>query len=411
MTLDWWVVPVEGGKAVSLGVRKLFENARIRYAGDQASRSTWPPLPQAWLADGDRVLFSAAIGDGSENIWQLRLSPGDWRVVGEPQRLTSGIGERNPSASQDGRFAFVSSTLDWDIWSLPLEANRAEVRGEPERVVSGLSNDLHPSISDDGRKLAYVSDRSGNRDIWLRDLATGEDTSVTIDPADERRGTISPDGSKVAFVRWDEEEVDLYVMDLGHETDRRLVEGVGNMRDWTPDGKKILYYTPPPLLWKTVNVETGEQAEIDLKHPESSLFTLRFSPDGNWLSFNRPSRTLRGWPLFIARLENGRPPEHDEWIPITKEFVASHPWWSPDGNTLYFRSIRDEFTCIWAQPLDPTTKKPQGSLKSIRHFHGRVRTVRVGGSDFGYGMTNDRLYLPLSEPKANIWLAEPQDVQ
>jgi hypothetical protein len=113
------------------------------------------------------------------------------------------------------------------------------------------------------------------------------------------------------------------------------------------------------------------------------------------------------WPLFIARLENGRPTAHDKWIQITKEFVASHPWWSPDGNTLYFRSNRDEFTCIWAQPLDPTTKKPQGPLKSIRHFHGRVRTANVGGGAFGYGMTKDRLYLPLSEPKANIWLAEP----
>ena len=81
------------------------------------------------------MLFSAAIGDGSENIWQVRISQGDWTVMGEPQWLTSGVGERSPAASQDGRFAFVSSTFDWDIWSLPLEANRAEVRGEPARVV------------------------------------------------------------------------------------------------------------------------------------------------------------------------------------------------------------------------------------------------------------------------------------
>ena len=328
--------------------------------------------------------------------------------MGEPQWLTSGVGERSPAASQDGRFAFVSSTFDWDIWSLPLEANRAEVRGEPERVVSGLSNDVYPSISDDGRRLAYISDRSGNRRVWLRDLATGEDTSVTIGSDDDSRAAISPDGSQVAFVRSERRQNNLYVLDLGQETDRRLVEGVGNMFGWMPDGKGVLYYTPTPLRYKTVNVKTGEQAEIELKHPESRLFTLRFAPDGSWLSFNRPDRTAGAWPLFIAHVENGQPTEHDKWIQITQDSVASHPWWSPDGNTLYFRSNRDEYTCIWAQPLDPTTKKPRGPLKPIRHFHGRVRTDGVGGGKFGYGMTNDRLYFPLSEPKANIWLAEPQ---
>ncbi len=86
-------------------------------------------------------------------------------------------------------------------------------------------------------------------------------------------------------------------------------------------------------------------------------------------------------------------------------------WWSPDGNTLYFHSRRDGFHCLYAQPLEPATKKPQGPLKSIRHFHGRVHTVSFIRVEFGYAMTNDRLYLPLTESKANIWLAEPQDAQ
>jgi Tol biopolymer transport system component len=179
------------------------------------------------MADGNRVVFVGAIGGAAANLWQARISPSDGRLVGEPQRLTSGTGEEDPSASQDGRIAFVNPVRDWDIWSLPLDANRAEVRGEPERVVSGLSSELYPSISSDGQKLSYVSDRAGNPDIWLHDLETGKDMPITIGPESEGRGTISPDGSMVSFVRREQGKVNLYVMDLVQRRAKLLVEGVG----------------------------------------------------------------------------------------------------------------------------------------------------------------------------------------
>ena len=157
--LDWWLVPAAGGEPVRLGARELFERHGLVRARATDLIDSWRsfPAPRAWLADGNRVVFGGAIVGAAANLWQVRISPSDARVVGEPQRLTAGTGEEDPSASQDGRVAFVNSVLDWDIWSLPLDANRAEVRGEPERVVSGLSDELYPSISDDGQKLAYVS--------------------------------------------------------------------------------------------------------------------------------------------------------------------------------------------------------------------------------------------------------------
>ncbi len=411
INLDWWLVPAAGGEPVRLGARELFERHGIVRGGTAVGDTNWRdfPAPRAWLADGNRVVFGGSIAGAAANLWQVRISPSGARLVGGPQRLTSGTGEEDPSVSQGGRIAFVNAARDWDIWSLPLDADRAEVRGEPERVVSGLSNELYPSISSDGQRLSYVSDRAGNFDMRLHDLETGEDTPITIGPESESRGTISPDGSMVSFVRREQDKVNLYVMDLVQRRATRLVEGVGSMYDWMPDGKRILYYTPPPLRFKTVNAETRAQAGVNLTHPEYQPATTRFSPDGEWLAFNLAVQPE--WPIFISHIEQGQPTAHDEWIQITKGSVAAHPWWSPDGNTLYFQSKRDGFHCLYAQPLEPATKKPQGPLKSIRHFHGRVRTVSLGRGRLGYGMTSDRLYLPLSEPKANIWLAEPQEAQ
>ncbi len=86
---------------------------------------------------------------------------------------------------------------------------------------------------------------------------------------------------------------------------------------------------------------------------------------------------------------------------------GAHAWWSPDGNTLYFISEQDEFSCIWAQPLDPVTKNAQGPAKAVQHFHGEHRAISGGLALYGYAMTADKHYFPLGEAKGNIWLAEP----
>src|SRR3954469_17297638 len=46
--------------------------------------------------------------------------------------------------------------------------------------------------------------------------------------------------------------------------------------------------------------------------------------------------------------------------------------WSPDGNTLYFTSGADGFTCLWAQRLDGNTRRPLGDAFAVQHFHGRT---------------------------------------
>ena len=76
---------------------------------------------------------------------------------------------------------------------------------------------------------------------------------------------------------------------------------------------------------------------------------------------------------------------------------------------MYFISDRDEFACVWAQPLDPTTKEPKGPLKVLQHFHGRQRIHAENTAYFGYAMSEDTLYYPAYESRGNIWLAEPTE--
>ena len=212
------------------------------------------------------------------------------------------------------------------------------------------------------------------------------------------------------FNRRENDQGSLYVKDLATETEKRVLEGISSLLGWMPDGKRILYYTPSPnLVFRLVDVDTGQVSDVGLEHPEYRYGSLRYSPRGDWLAFQLyPGESSGESRIYVARMEDGQPVDYSRWIETTSGGHDSHPWWAPDGKTIYFLSNRDEFACIWAQPLDPDTKKPKGPLKALRHLHGRLRIRHTGAAYLGYAMTADALYFPAYESRGNIWLAEPQ---
>ncbi|MBI4520074.1 MAG: PD40 domain-containing protein, partial [Gemmatimonadetes bacterium] len=70
----------------------------------------------------------------------------------------------------------------------------------PEQLTRDAYVELDPTWSPDGARLAYVTDRSGNLDIWIRDLATGASRPLTTLPGDEDSPDWSPDGRRIAFI-------------------------------------------------------------------------------------------------------------------------------------------------------------------------------------------------------------------
>src|SRR5262249_43187647 len=139
--------------------------------------------PDIWLGGDNLVLYSAAVGD-STNVWQMPISPRSGHLTGEPQRVTSGTGlESFPSASAHDRLVFSSLNSQIDVWSLPVDANTGKVTGELQRLTDDAAADTRPSVSHDGKKLVFLSDRSGNNDVWIKDLATGKETNLTATPA------------------------------------------------------------------------------------------------------------------------------------------------------------------------------------------------------------------------------------
>jgi Tol biopolymer transport system component len=295
---------------------------------------------------------------------------------------------------------------DNDIGSVSLNPNAGKAGGPLHGVVTGMARDVYPTISADGSRMVYVSSSTGNPDVWLRDLKTGKDQPVTVGPEIESRAAISPDGKRIAFTRSSQpQKFDLYVVDTaGRSPERLLLEGIGNMMDWLPDGSRILYYTRPPLRWMTLEPNSGETSEIRIESPEHPVHDLRFSPDQRWVSFKIFREARRMGPMYIARIDGNKVASRERWIPIADPLWNGRNWWSPNGRLLYFLSLRDGFWCIWVQRLNGSTKKPVGDPEALMHLHGQQR---LNQNLMGYGLAPDRLYLTFWQVRSNVWIADP----
>ena len=134
----------------------------------------------------------------------------------------------------------------------------------------------------------------------------------------------------------------------------------------------------------------------------------RFSPDDRWIAFHTISSPGTRQ-IFIAPFRGAVPVPKNDWIPITDaQAIDRYSRWSPDGALLYFLSERDGFVCLWAQRLDPATKRPAGAAFAVRHFHTARRSLATIGNPSLMGMSvgTGRLIFSMTEQTGNIWMTE-----
>src|SRR5262249_39795244 len=122
-----------------------------------------------------------------------------------------------------------------------------ELRMRPLTFDSGVSTS--PTISTDGKLVAYASDRAGegNLDLWVQPLTAGaRPIRLTKDPPDDEDPSVSPEGGQIVF-RSNRGGGGIYVVpSLGGE-ERLLVQG-GHSPRFSPDGQWVAYSSGVHLL-------------------------------------------------------------------------------------------------------------------------------------------------------------------
>src|SRR5439155_6466057 len=160
--------------------------------------------------------------------------------------------------------------------------NEGRVSGGLKRITRDPAFDMYPSLTADGSKLAFLSNRRGTYSTWLLDLKTGSESPVASSKQDQMWPRISPDGSKVAFVEQRIGRYEHYYQPVAGGPVDVLCEDCGPViSDWTRDGKKVLidFVSPQKLLTiSLLKLDSHDRVQI-LQHSKyndaSPLLTRR----------------------------------------------------------------------------------------------------------------------------------------
>ena len=411
---DWWVAPSGGGQAVRTGAFELLTRHGLR--------TSYSVAPREWA--GDRIFFSAGFAargaqsilaqhivnpNDASNVWQIPVNRKNM-IEGTPRRLTFGTGlDAAFSLSEDGGLVFASLAENVDIWSLPAQTGLGRVTRETQQLTNDAASDAYPSISRDGKRMVFWSDRSGNADIWLRELDTGKDIRLTFDPAFETFPIIAPDGGAVAYSVIDDPKfpsINLMKLSAGPSPGlvQRVCSSCGNLSDLSADGRVLIYNDPTGGII-SLDTATGLRSAI-ARRENRHLADPRFSPDGNWIGFHAIVN-----PLARQMLISPAPllAADAEWFAVTDgksmERLAA---WAPDGSALYFISEADGFRCIAARRLDPATKRPAGPVFFVFHSHNFRRSMMTFANVnmARLSISRDRIVFSLAERTGNLWMTK-----
>src|SRR3569833_2776886 len=219
-----------------------------------------------------------------------------------------------PSLSPDRReIAFVAGG---DIWTVPAAG------GDARLLVSHAAYDSRPLYSPDGARLAFQSTRTGNGDVYLMTLATGELRRLTFDDAAEQLDAWSRDGKWLYF-----------------SSGSKDVNGMSDLFRVSVDGG-----TP-----MTVSADRFAQEYWSSPSPT----------DPNTLAFTGKGRTVSDWwrnghshidesQIWLARV-GGATPQYE--AVTTGGSRDAWPMWGADGRSLYFVSDRSGSENVWLKPL------------------------------------------------------------
>jgi len=232
-----------------------------------------------------------------------------------------------PGISPDGStIAFASGG---DIWEVPARG------GDARLLVSHPAADSRPMYSPDGTRLAFTSTRTGNGDVYVLTLSTGELSRLTFDDANELVNGWSADGTFVYFSSGSH--------DLGSMTDVYRVRAAGG--------------TPMPVAADRYATEYFAAPAPD---GDAVAITARGFAGSQW--WRKGHSHLDESEIWVVR--------NAKYEQVTKGGAKdAWPMWSADGKTLFFMSDRSGAQNIWSAPA----RGDQAAARAVTTFKdGRV---------------------------------------
>ncbi|HEY7181533.1 MAG TPA: translocation protein TolB [Blastocatellia bacterium] len=211
------------------------------------------------------------------------------------------------------------------------------------------STAVFPSLSPDGKRLAYVSYRDGYPNIYIR----GEDglligstrfKGTTASPA------IGPDGQIAFASSKDGGSMDIYVASGDGSNAKRLTHtrnGVNISPRWNPKtGREIAFISDRAGSPRIYIIGADGSNERQLLPMGGHMDSPSWSPDGRYLAFTWDGDRDGAYNIYVADVAS------TQILKVTREGRNENPTWSPDSRHIAFQSNRSGRWEIWAMHID-----------------------------------------------------------
>ena len=302
-----------------------------------------------WSSDGKQIIV-AALTQEAANLWRVDL------VEGKRERLNqfgSGDSFSATVARHGDRLAYVYAVDNTNVWQLRL-TSPTQRSGTATRLISSTRTESGAQYSPDGKRIAFVSDRTGSAQIW----------------------TCSSDGSNPAQLTF------------------LKANDVGSPR-WSPDGRRIAFDSSASGLEGIYLISADGGAPQPLVVESSASSQPSFSHDGQWIYFfSDRSGTDEIWKVAVT---GGQP------IKITSH--GGHmPLESPDGKFLYHAKVplgetQSAGVGVWRMPV---AGGDDAQILSQAFYPGEL------GPDFFWTISNAGIYfIDDSNPGPHLKLFDP----
>ena len=238
----------------------------------------------SFTADG-RAIFTSN-RSGEHDIWQMNAEGGDLR------QITARMGGRNltPIQSPDGRYIVFNSNRSGvsNIWRADADGNN------PVQLTDGATAS-HPSMSPDSRWVYYTSWRESPTVIEKVSIDGGPPVRVTNNKHAAGYPSVSPDGKLLAYAFYDDEQgfrVALIPAE-GGDPIKYFPHAANSIVHWTADSRALIYIKPVASnhpganLWLQPLVGSPSQQLTQFGSKEDPITNFAISGDGRHILIAR----------------------------------------------------------------------------------------------------------------------------
>ncbi|HEV8200447.1 MAG TPA: protein kinase [Candidatus Polarisedimenticolia bacterium] len=232
------------------------------------------------------------------------------------------------------------------------------------RLTDMPGEEITPSLSPDGKSVAFASRIAGNWDVFVQRVGGSNPINLTKDsPEDDGQPAFSPDGEHIVFFS-ERDGGGLFVMGASGESVVRLTN-FGQRPAWSPDGKQVVFQTDTwtyptarpgvSSLW-VVDAAGGEPRKLY----DGDAVQPAWSPHGTRIAY---------WAIPIGSGQRDIwtiPAQGGEPLAVTQDPALDfNPVWSADGRHLYFSSDRGGSRNLWRIAIDEASGKVQGEPEPV----------------------------------------------